>query len=726
MAFPFFPQHDQMDCGPSCLRMVAAYHGRNYSLQYLRSLMYLTKSGVSLLSISTAAEKIGLRSMAAKANFTDLKDKVPFPCILFWEQEHFVVLYKIKGDIAYIADPAHGLVKVPKHEVEKSFYSKDNDFGLVMMLEPTPAFHENEIEGEKKQNTFGYLLGYLKNYKQLILQLFIGLFVVSLFDLMMPFLTQSMVDKGINYQNMSFVNLILIAQVMIFFSRIVIEMVRNRILMHVGFRVNISLISDYLYKIMQLPVSFFESKMLGDITQRILDHKRIQNFLTQTSLQTLFGMFNLIVFSIVLCFFSWKIVVLFLILSACSIGWILLFQKRMKNLDYMLFRRQATHQSSLQELLQGMPEIKLNGTEKQKRWDWERIQIQMFQVSMKMLNTSQLQQMGSGFFNQFRNIIVSYVAARLVIEGQITLGSMMAVSYIVGQMSSPIERMMDFFRSLQDAQTSLERLGEVSQMANEVDDKQQIITELPEKKTITLSNVSFGYEGPNHAQVLKDISMVLPEGKVTAIVGTSGSGKTTLLKLLLKFYENQQGEILVDNTSLRSINAQVWRTKIGAVMQDGYIFTDSITKNITGSDENVDSQKLLQAIRIANIERFVKTLPNGLATKIGMGGDGLSMGQKQRILIARAVYKNPDYLFFDEATSALDANNEKYIMEQLTEFYKNKTVMVIAHRLSTVKNADQILVLEEGKIVESGNHKSLTEAQGRYYELVKNQLELGS
>ncbi len=680
-----------------------------------------------MLSISTAAEKIGLRSAAAKASWNDLKDKVPFPCILFWEQEHFVVLYKIKGDVAYIADPGHGLVKVPKQELQKSYYSKESEFGLVMMFEPTPAFHQADNEGvEEKQNWFEYLYGYIRNYQQLIVQLFVGLLVVSLFDLMMPFLTQSMVDKGINYQNLSFVNLILIAQLMIFFSRIVIEMVRNRILLHVGFRINISLLSDYLYKIMQLPVSFFESKMMGDITQRILDHKRIENFLTQTSLQTLFGMFNLLVFSLVLMVFSWKIVVIFLVGSLLSIVWILLFQKKMKNLDYLMFKRQSSHQSSLHELLVGMPEIKLNGTEKQKRWDWERIQTQMFQVNMRMLNTLQLQQAGSGFFNQLRNIIVSYVSARLVIDGQISLGTMMAIAYIIGQMSAPIERLLDFFRSLQGAQTSIERLGEVNSMKNEVDEQQQFIVQLPADKSITIQNVSFGYEGPQHAQVLKNISCQFPEGKVTAIVGTSGSGKTTLLKLLLKFYETQQGEIMVGDANLKSINSEVWRTKIGAVMQDGFIFTDSITKNISGSDENVDTARLIQAVKIANIERFVKVLPNGLSTKIGMGGDGLSMGQKQRILIARAVYKNPDYLFFDEATSALDANNEKYIMEQLKEFYKNKTVVVIAHRLSTVKDADQILVLEDGKIVEAGSHQTLTEARGKYFELVKNQLELGS
>jgi ATP-binding cassette subfamily B protein len=429
---------------------------------------------------------------------------------------------------------------------------------------------------------------------------------------------------------------------------------------------------------------------------------------------------------VVLLFFSWKIVAIFLIGSILSIAWILIFQKRMKNLDYMLFKRQAMHQSSLHELLAGMPEIKLNGTEKQKRWDWERIQIQMFQVNMKMLNTLQLQQVGSGFFNQLRNIIVSYVAARLVIDEQITLGSMMAISYIIGQMSAPIERLLDFFRSLQDAQNSLERLGEVNTMKNEVNEQQQVIHEVPENKTITIQNVSFGYEGPNHSQVLKDISFVVPEGKVTAIVGTSGSGKTTILKLLLKFYETQLGEIMVSDVNLNTINSEVWRSRIGAVMQDGYIFTDSITKNITGSDENVDTARLLQAIKIANIERFIKVLPNGLSTKIGSGGDGLSMGQRQRILIARAVYKNPDYLFFDEATSSLDANNEKHIMEQLDEFCKDKTVIIIAHRLSTVKNAHQILVLEEGRVVESGNHQALTDARGKYYELVKNQLELGS
>jgi ATP-binding cassette subfamily B protein len=725
VAFPFYPQHDQMDCGPACLRMLAKYYGKNVSLQYLRNQMHLSRTGVSMLSISHAAEKIGFRTMSsAKVKWDDLVDKVPFPCLLFWDEKHYVILYKIKNNIAYIADPAHELVKLNKQEFIKSFYNKESESGLVMALEPTPEFFKNDF-GEEQKRSLAYLFNYLKPYKQLMIQLAIGLLVASLFDLLMPFLTQSMVDKGINYQNIGFVNLILLAQVMIFFSRIAIEMVRNRILLHVGFRVNIALISDYLYKIMQLPVPFFESKMIGDITQRILDHKRIENFLTQTSLQTIFSLFNLVIFALVLSVFSWKIVLLFLLGSALSIGWILAFQKRMKNLDYVMFKRQAMHQSNLVELLTGMPEIKLNGTEKQKRWDWERIQIQMFQIKMKMLNTSQLQQAGSGFFNQFRNLIITYVAARLVIEGQISLGTMMAISYIIGQMSAPIERLLDFFRSLQDAQISIDRLSEVNNMKNEVDESIQVINELPKDKTIHLQNLSFGYEGPNHTQVLKDISLHIPAGKVTAIVGTSGSGKTTLLKLLLKFYEPIAGEIVVGDVSLHSINSEIWRNKIGAVMQDGFIFTDTITKNIAGSDDDVDAEKLIQAVKIANIDAFIKVLPNGFATKIGNGGTGLSMGQKQRMLIARAVYKNPDYLFFDEATSSLDANNEKYIMQHLKEFYKNRTVLIVAHRLSTVKEADQILVMEDGKIVEQGNHKSLTEAQGKYFELVKNQLELG-
>jgi ATP-binding cassette subfamily B protein len=714
-----------MDCGPACLRMLAKYYGKNVSLQYLRNQMHLNRTGVSMLAISNVAEKIGFRTMTAKANWKELNDNVPFPCLLFWDQQHFVILYKIKGDIAYIADPAHHLIKLHKHEFIKSFYNKDTEKGLVMALEATPEFSKSEFEDEKKQS-ISYLFNYLKPYKQLMIQLAIGLLVSSVFDLLMPFLTQSMVDKGINYQNISFVNLILIAQVMIFFSRIAIEMVRNRILVHVGFRVNIALISDYLYKIMQLPVPFFESKMIGDITQRILDHKRIENFLTQTSLQTVFSLLNLIVFALVLSFFSWKIVVLFLIGSALSIGWILAFQKRMKNLDYVMFKRQAMHQSNLVELLTGMAEIKLNGTEKQKRWDWERLQIQMFHIKMKMLNTSQLQQAGSGFFNQFRNIIISYLAARLVIDGQITLGTMMAISYIIGQMSSPIERLLDFFRSYQDAQISIDRLSEVNNMKNEVDESIQVINELPEDKSIHLHNISFGYDGPNHTQVLKDVSLQIPAGKVTAIVGASGSGKTTLLKLLLKFYEPTNGEMMIGNVLLHSINSEVWRSKVGAVLQDGFIFTDTITKNITGSDDVVDAERLMNAVKIANIDGFIKLLPNGFATKIGNGGHGLSMGQKQRMLIARAVYKNPNYLFFDEATSSLDANNEKYIMQHLKQFYLNRTVVVIAHRLSTVKDADQILVMDDGKIVEKGNHKSLTEAQGKYFELVKNQLELGN
>jgi ATP-binding cassette subfamily B protein len=716
-----------MDCGPACLQMIAKFYGKNYSLHYLRENAYLTKAGVSLLGISDAAEKIGFHTMGASLTFKQLQKDVLLPCIVHWNQKHFIVVYKIKGQDVFIADPMHGLITINQAEFEKGWLSKENNQGVALLMEPTSQFHELE-EMEMKKPSLFYIVKYLKPYKGLLFQLFLGMLVASVFDLILPFLTQSMVDYGVNFQNISFVNIILASQLMIFLSRTLVELLRSRILLHIGSRINITIISEYLYKMMQLPLRFFDSKMLGDITQRINDQRRIESFLTTNTLTTAFSFLNLIVFAVVLGFYSLSILGIFLIGSFLSIAWVFLFQKKRKEYDYIAFNRMAENQSAIYELVNGMSEIKIANAERIKRWEWERIQIKLFKLKNKLLTLSRSQQIGSSFFNQLKNIIITYIAAKEVINGnpQITLGVMMAISYIIGQMNAPIDRFIDFIRAAQDARISLDRLSEVQTMENEDQETIQVVHELPADKSIHLKNVSFQYAGPNSTSVLNQVSLHIPAGKVTAIVGSSGSGKTTLIKLLLKFYEPSAGEISIAAVPLKTINASVLRSKCGVVMQDGFIFTDTISRNIVGADEHINVNRLIEAARLANIDQFIQQLPLGYTTKIGMGGDGLSVGQKQRILIARAIYKQPEFIFLDEATSALDAKNEKIILENLTSIFKDKTVVVVAHRLSTVKNADQIIVMEDGCIVETGTHESLSAAKGKYFDLVKNQLELGA
>lgn len=724
MAFPFTHQLDQMNCGPACLHMIATYYGKKHSLQYIRENCHLTKTGVSMFGIVEGAEKIGLKTVAAKINYDKLKE-IPLPCIVHWNQNHFVVVYNVKGDTVYIADPGHGLVKISKEVFLKSWLGTSDELGIVLLFEPTPEFHsQQEIIEEKK--TFSYFLNYLRPYKSMIVQLLLGLVVASIFDLLMPFLTQSLVDYGINFQNLNFIYVVLVAQVVIFFSRMAVELIRSRILLHLGSRINIAIISDYLYKLLSLPIPFFDSKLLGDFTQRINDHKRIESFLTEQTLSIIFSLFSLIIFSVILAWYSWKVLLVFMIGSILSVLWIIIFQKKRKQLDYLNFNRAAENQSNMYELIKGIDEIKLGNLQIQKRWQWQKLQARLYAIRFKALNLAQMQAIGNSSINRFKNILITFIAALEVINGSISLGMMMAITYIVGQLNSPIDRLLDFIRTTQDAKISFERLSEVNEQAPEDDPNLSLLESVPANSDIIIQNLSFGYEGPNGVQVLNNLNCTIPNGKTTAIVGASGSGKTTLLKLLLKFYSPTKGDIYIGNHKLTNINAQCWRNQIGAVMQDGYIFTDTITKNIIGSAEKIDGQKLDEAVHIANISMLINKLPMGFTTKIGSGGDGLSSGQKQRLLIARAVYKNPDYIFFDEATSALDANNEKVIIDNLSKFCKNKTVIVIAHRLSTVKNADQIIVLDDGKIVESGNHESLTASRGKYFDLVKNQLELGN
>lgn len=719
-----------MDCGPSCIRMIAKYYGKVFSLNTLRDRSYLTHEGVSMLGISDAAESIGFRTLGVRLNWDQLVSGTPLPCIAHWKKNHFVVVYKISkaNNWIHVADPALGLVSYKADEFKKAWLSTKKDGeekGHCLILEPTPEFYQQEDEKPNRKN-IGFLLKYLQPYKNLLVQLILSFAVASLLQLIFPFLTQSIVDKGVNHKDVPFLILVLVAQLMLMFGQASVEFIRGWIMLHLTTRVNISLISDFLIKLMHLPIAFFDSKMTGDLMQRIGDNSRIQNFLTSTSLNILFSGANFVIFGCVMAYYNSLLFLIFLLGSAIYIAWVSIFLKYRRELDHRRFAQMSSNQSSIIQLITGMQEIKLNNSERQKRWEWERIQARLFKISMKGLMLGQYQQGGAVLINGIKNVTITFYTAKAVIDGQMTLGMMLAVQYIIGQLNSPVEQLIGFMQSWQDAKISLERLGEIQE--KDAEDAPGIfsVNELTPKKDISVNNVSFQYEGPHSPFVLKDVNIEIPANKVTAIVGTSGSGKTTLLKLLLGFYKPVEGEILIDNTRLDNINCHIWRQHTGAVMQDGFIFSDTIANNIALGDETVDKEKLYNAVSVANIREFIESLPLGYNTKIGGEGKGISQGQKQRILIARAVYKNPGFIFFDEATNSLDANNEHTIMENLDEFFKGRTVVIVAHRLSTVKNADNIIVLEKGKIVEQGKHAELSRMNGSYYHLVKNQLELGN
>jgi ATP-binding cassette subfamily B protein len=726
--FPHYRQLDAMDCGPTCLRMVAKHYGRNYTLQTLRERSFITREGVSMLGISDAAESIGFRTSGVKISMEQLKKDIPLPCILHWNQNHFVVLYKIKQDKFYLADPASTCVVFNEEEFKRCWISaktREDDTGTVLLLEPGPEFYEMEEEQKTRKRGLSFFFRYLTPYKREFLQLILGMLTVSILQLIMPFLTQSLVDTGIRDNNLSFITLILISQLIIFVARLSVDFIRNWILLHTNTRINIALISDFLAKLMRLPLRFFDTKMVGDIMQRIGDHRRIEAFMTGSSINTLFSFVNFIVFGFVLGYYDLSILGLFLLGNGLYVAWILAFMKYRRELDIKRFSQAAGEQSNLFQLITGMQEIKLNNYETEKRWQWERIQVKLFKISIKGLALEQYQQLGSVFFNQTTNILISFIAARAVVTGDMTLGMMMSLTYIVGQLTSPIEQFIGFARAFQDAKISLERLGEIHQREDEEQTLGLKAIVLPDSRTIAIENLSFSYDGADRDYVLENVSLVIPEQKVTAIVGASGSGKTTLIKLLLGFYAPNRGSIKLGDISLSNINPHVWRSKTGSVMQDGFIFSDTIAKNVAIGTDTIDKERLLHAVTVANIRDFIDSLPLGYNTKIGMEGNGISQGQRQRILIARAVYKNPEFIFLDEATNALDANNEKEIMEQLNRFYVGKTVVVVAHRLSTVRDADKIIVLDKGRIAEEGTHQSLTAKRGMYYELVRNQLELG-
>lgn len=727
--FPHYHQLESADCGPSCLRMIAKYYGRSYSIQYLREQAFITREGVSMLGISDAAERIGFRTMGVKVTLEQLRAEVPLPCVLHWNQNHFVVLYKVKNGKYYIADPATKKLVYEESELARCWCStvvEGKDTGAALLFEPGPDFYDREEEDTRTGKGLSFFFRYLTPYRRELFQLVLGMLTASILQLILPFLTQSMVDTGIRDGNLSFITLILIAQLVIFVAKLSVDFIRSWILLHVNTRINIALISDFLAKLMRLPLHFFDTKMVGDIMQRIGDHNRIETFMTGSSISTLFSFVNFIVFGFVLAYYDLTILGLFLVGNGLYVAWILAFMKYRRELDIKRFAQAAGEQSNLFQLVTGMQEIKLNNCETEKRWEWERIQVKLFKISIKGLALQQYQQLGSVFFNQTTNILISFLAARAVVSGEMTLGMMMSLTYIVGQLTAPIEQFIGFARSFQDAKISLERLGEIHQKEDEEQTLALKTNRLPEERTLRIEDVCFSYDGADRDYVLEHVSLAIPEHKVTAVVGASGSGKTTLVKLLLGFYEPNKGAIRVGNVLLKDMNPHVWRAHTGCVMQDGFIFSDTIARNIAVGAESIDKERLLHAVTVANIREFIDSLPLGYNTKIGMEGNGVSQGQRQRILIARAVYKDPEFIFLDEATNALDANNEKEIMEHLHRFYRGRTVVVVAHRLSTVRDADNIVVLDKGRVAEEGTHEELTAKRGIYYELVKNQLELGN
>lgn len=726
--FPFIKQRDSMQCGVACLRMICKYHGKDVLLTELGQICVPTTEGVSLFGISEAAEYLGFHTLCGRASVDELRD-APLPCILHWNQNHFVVLYKVKRNRYYIADPAKGKVKYTAKEFASHWASTQSDGkekGVAMFLEATPKFYEQEDAVNKERRSFRFLFGYVRMYPRYFFQIILGLLLGCLIQLILPFLTQSIVDVGIKNQDIGFIWLVLMGQLMLTFSRTALDFIRRWLLLHISMRINISLVSDFFIKLLKLPMSFFDTKLMGDLMQRMNDHGRVQDFLTSQTLSVMFSALSFVVFGIVLFFYNTLIFAVFLLCSLLYGGWIALFLNRRKVLDYELFEKQAENNNKTYQFITTMQEIKLQDCEQRRRWEWEDVQADLFQVQMKSLKLQQTQEAGSILINEMKNILITVLSAAAVIHGEMTLGMMLAVQYIIGQLNSPVEQLMAFLYAVQDVKISLERINEIHTKDNEEDCNRNLTIHKDRSQGIIFNDACFKYDKHSPRYTLQDIGIHIPSGKVTAIVGASGSGKTTLVKLMLGYYPLNEGQLKICGNDIKDINLKWWRRQCGVVMQDGVIFSESIARNIAVDDTEIDVDRLGKAAEIACIKDDIMKLPLKFNTKIGRDGVGLSQGQKQRILIARAVYKNPEFIFLDEATNALDAKNECAIVENLSTFYQGKTVVVVAHRLSTVRHADQIIVIDKGKVIETGSHETLIAKKGAYYLLVKNQLELGN
>lgn len=732
--FPLYRQHDSMQCGVTCLRMICAYWGKEYPAEYLDRLCGASREGVSLLGISETAAELGLKSVCARLTTGQLAE-VELPAILHWNQNHFVVLYRISrkrgGKTVYhVADPGKGLRQYDGPSFEAGWIetrSRGEDKGIAMLAQPTPAFFSKRVPGKTARRSFTFLLGYLKRYRYYFGQVFLGLAVGSLLQLLFPFLTQAIVDLGIDHEDLGLIWLILLGQLALVTSQTALDFIQRWILLHVSMRVNISLVSDFFIKLLRLPMGFFDTRLMGDLMQRMGDHKRVEQYLTNEALTVLFSLLTFLVFGGVLLVYDPLIFAVFVAGSLLYGLWIAFFLGKRKRIDYELFEKEAENNNKTYRFITTMQEIKLQDCEQRRRWEWEDVQAGLFRVQAKSLKLRQAQEAGGILITQVKNILVTVLAATAVINGQMTLGMMLAVQYIIGQLNRPVEQLMRFIYASQDVKISLDRINEIHGQMEE-EDGSESLKAYPdgEPGDLSLRRADFSYDPHAPRKTIDGVSLTIPRGKVTAIVGTSGSGKTTLVKLLLGFYPLLSGEIRAGRTPLGQLNKKWWRRQCGVVMQDGVIFSESIARNIAVDDGPIDTARLARAVEIANIKEFIQSLPLRYDTVIGPDGIGLSQGQKQRVLIARAVYKDPDYIFLDEATNALDANNEQAIVRNLDTFYKGKTVVIVAHRLSTVRHADQIIVIERGKIIETGDHQSLIDRRGAYYRLVSNQLELGN
>lgn len=736
-SFPIYLQYDATDCGAACVRMIAAWYGRQTSAEQVQQMCSVGRDGVSLLGICNALENIGFKTVAGKVALNDLAERALLPCILHWRQEHFIILYKVKkrhgNRIFYIADPAKGLLELndkDMHENWISTSSKGIDKGSALLAEPSGAFFKtNRSEGRQKmsiRDKLSFLWAYFSKYKAFFLQLVTGLLVSSLILLSFPLLTQAVVDIGIEERDINFIWIILLGQMALLLGRTLIDFLRSRVILHISTRVNLSLISDFFIKLMKLPMSFFDTKLTGDIIQRLEDHRRVDQFLTIRLLDVSFAIIIFTVFGTVLVFYSWRIFLVFLAGTLLYALWMSIFLKRRRKLDYKYFERQVQSNEKTLQIIDTMQETKLHGAEHRRRWEWEDTQADLYEVNLEALRLQQTQSIGSILINETKNVFVTVVSATGVISGSLTLGMMLSIQYIIGQLISPVEKFIGAIYAWQDIDISLDRMNEIRRRQDENTSDRTVRSFSNEDRSIQIQNLSFRYEGIRDTLVLKDVNLFIPHGKITAIVGASGSGKTTLIKLLLGYYLPTAGDILIGNESLSRYDIQWWRDRCGAVMQDGCIYSDSIAGNIAVAEDTPDITRLRYAADMAGVSEFTDSLPLGFNTKIGDDGQGLSQGQKQRILIARAVYKNPDYLFLDEATNSLDAGNEYSITRNLETFYHGRTVVIVAHRLSTVRNADNIVVLDHGRIVEQGAHHNLISLRGKYYTLIKNQLELGT
>ncbi|MGH1335788.1 MAG: peptidase domain-containing ABC transporter [Aureispira sp.] len=732
--FPVFIQTDRFDCGPTCLRMLAKFYGKNYSMEHLRYQCKIGPDGVAAKNLIAAGENLGFHIIPALIDFDTLAEEAPLPCIVYWRDRHFVIVYKIKRGKIYVADPLHGRIVYTKKEFVKAWQNSaradGEDGGMTILLEPTAEFYTHE--DDEKSSGLRIILPYLTTHRKYIAQVFIGVMVGMVVQLIIPFVTQALVDKGINYGDLDFVYILLTAQLVLFLSGSFLNIVRSWLLLYIGARTSMLITSDYLTKLLKKSVSFFDGKTPGDILQRINESNRLESFLNEAPAQ-IFSYVNALVFLLILAYYSTLILGIFTVGILAYTGWVWFFMKRREELDFKRFDASSNINSTLIQTVNGIQEVKVNASESRHIWSWEKNRVQYYKNAVSTLKLGLFQTIGGDIINQLKNIAITFTAALLVIEGEITLGTMLAIQYIVGQVNTPLLRLVDFFRLVQDAKLSVERFEEIEFVSKEealLNERDLLV--LPQKsEDIILKDVNFSYSGSVDDLVLRDINLTIPKGKTTAIVGTSGGGKTTLIKLLLKLYLPTEGSLNIGNANLNHVDTESWRSLCGTVLQDGYIFSDNITSNITesASGKPVDTERLLEAVRIANIEELINKLPSGFNSMVGPAGSSgrtLSGGQRQRLLIARAVYKNPEFLFFDEATSALDANNERIIVDNLDAFCEGKTVVVIAHRLSTVKNADQIVVLDQGTIKELGTHEDLIADKGYYYQLIKNQLELGN